>query len=101
MLHMLHVCCSHTHSLPHILLFALVRTTVISMGCVISCFSCASSFFYRAKKRELGPILYDRQSETLIREKLPISTWLENGIMYSRPLDIIDRTKFIRKQLKS
>jgi len=71
------------------------------MGCVVSCFSCASSFFYRAKKRELGPILYDRQSETLIREKLPISTWLENGIMYSRPLDIIDRTKFIRKQLKS
>lgn len=60
-----------------------------------------SLFTKRAKNRELGPILYDRINGCLIREKLPINIWLENEIMYSRPFDVIDKTKFIRKKLKS
>jgi len=59
------------------------------------------AFYRRVRKRELGPVLYDRKSGTLIREKLPLETWIENAIMYSRPLDVIDQTGFIRKRLKS
>jgi phosphatidylserine decarboxylase precursor len=54
----------------------------------------------RFQKRELGPVVYDRQSRKMSIEKMPISTWLENQIMYSWPIDLIDRSGFIRRILK-
>ena len=64
-------------------------------------FSPIQTIFNRIMQRELGPILYDRANEQYIREKLPIQTWLENGVLYSRPIDIIDKTKVIRRVLRN
>ena len=58
-------------------------------------------FISRVEKRELGPKLYNRATGRFTREKLPIKLWLENGIMYSRPIDMIDRFGFIRNALKN
>lgn len=59
------------------------------------------AFVQRIKRRQLGPVLYDRYNNRLVREKLPIRTWLENGILYSKPIDVIDRTKIIHRFLKN
>lgn len=59
------------------------------------------AFGKRAHTRDLGPKLYDRENEIVIREKLPLFIWLENEVLYSRPIDVIDKTRFVRHQLKN
>ena len=68
---------------------------------VSQCIFSIPDFFKRVKHRELGPLLYDREKKLIVREIIPIKTWIENGIMYSKPMDVIDKTKFVRKLLKS
>jgi phosphatidylserine decarboxylase len=67
----------------------------------MSCIGKVQSFYNRLKRREIGPPLYNRTDGTVSREKLPFNLWLENEIMYSRPLDIIDKTWIIRHWLKN
>ena len=60
-----------------------------------------TNFWTRLWKHELGANLYDRETGNMIREKLRYKTWVENGIMYSKPLDYIDYTHAMRRALKS
>lgn len=61
----------------------------------------SSPFIVRLFKRQLGPKVFDQSSGQFIYEKFPFWKWIEYSIMYSKPLDIIDKSKVIRKALKS
>jgi len=69
--------------------------------CISKKYAASIQFIKRVQKRQLGPLLYIRATGETVREILPLQQWLENGIMYSKPLEFIDKTKFVRKKLKS
>lgn len=63
--------------------------------------SWCKSKFNNIRYREIGPTLYDRKNQKKIKERIPFIIWLEDEIMYSKPLDFIDRWNLIRYLLKN
>lgn len=53
----------------------------------------------RIVQHEVGPKLYDRKTQTVVHERLPLKPWLEVEVMYSRPVDLLDNTGVVRDAL--
>ena len=49
--------------------------------------------------RDVGPRLYHRHTKELGHETIPILRYLHMELMYSRPMDAIDRSKVVRNKL--
>ncbi len=62
---------------------------------------CAKKQIKRIRAREVGPLLYDRKNKMFINEIVPLGTWVLEKIMYSKPIDFIDRWRIIRNALKN
>ena len=53
------------------------------------------------KKRDIGPVLYNRKNKVMVRERLPLKIWIENLILYSRVSDFLDKTAYVRNKLRN
>ena len=50
--------------------------------------------------RDIGVQLYDRKESKIIRERVPLLQHIKSEILFSKPIDYIDRTAFMRKIFK-
>lgn len=55
---------------------------------------------WRILSRQTGPELYDRHRTAMVWEREPLRDWILNEILYSWPMDVLDRFHLIRSWLK-